>query len=150
MTSITKSASIAGWLLGRIADWFERFRESADIRALSASEIESIARDLRVQRAELEALIAHGRHGAKELSRLLDVFGIDERSIARKQPGVLHDLTMVCALCASKPRCNRETRAGTAALQYPEYCPNAYTIDALRKESLIPQAVDFLRRPACC
>ncbi|MGY0571964.1 DUF6455 family protein [Bradyrhizobium sp. RDM12] len=150
MTPVTSSASIMSRLWGRVADWFGRFRESAEIRALSASEIVSIARDLRIPRAEFEALVAHGRHGARELSRLLDVLGIDERSIARKEPGVLRDLTLVCALCVAKSRCNRETKAGTAALQYPEYCPNAYMIDALRKESSKPEVLDFLRGPACC
>ena len=150
MTTAIGSASIASKLIGRVAGWLGQFHRSADIRALGASEVESIARDLRIPRAELETLVAHSRQGAKELPQLLEALGIDEGSIAHKEPGVLRDLTLVCALCATKLRCNREMQSGTAALHYSEYCANSYTIDALRKVPSRPETIDLLRGPGCC
>ncbi|MGY3549122.1 hypothetical protein ACVWZ4_004511 [Bradyrhizobium sp. USDA 4472] len=150
MTTAIGSASIASRLIGRVADWLGQLLRSADIRALGTSEVESIARDLRIPRAELETLIAHSRQGAKELPQLLEALGIDEGSIADKEPGVLRDLTLVCSLCSTKFRCNREMQAGTAALHYPEYCANSYTIDALRKKPSRPETIDLLRGPGCC
>ncbi|WP_092239580.1 hypothetical protein [Bradyrhizobium sp. Gha] len=81
---------------------------------------------------------------------MLEGLGIDECAIARKEPGVLRDLTLVCALCSTKFRCNREIEAGTAALHYQDYCANSYTIDALRKESSRAEVAEFIRGPACC
>jgi hypothetical protein len=142
MASATKSESIAGRLISRFLDRLGRIRGAFDIRGLSASEVDSIAHDLHVSRAELETLVAHGRQGADELSKLLKAVGIDEMAIARKEPGVLRDITLVCALCVAKSRCNRETEAGTAARHYHEYCANSYIIDALKRkpkyEELVP------------
>lgn len=150
MTTAIESASIASKLIGRVADWLGRFHQSAEMRALDTSEVESIARDLRIPRAELETLVAHSGQGAKELPQLLKALGIDESAIARKEPGVLRDLTLVCALCSAKARCNREMEVGTAALHYPEYCANSYTIDALKKKPSKLEVVDLLRGPGCC
>jgi len=150
MTTAIGSASIASKLIGRVADWLGQFYRSAEVRSLGTSEVESIARDLRIPRAELETLVAHSRQGAKELPQLLEALGIDEGSIAHKEPGVLRDLTLVCALCATKLRCNREMQSGTAALHYSEYCANSYTIDALRKVPSRPETIDLLRGPGCC
>jgi Family of unknown function (DUF6455) len=133
MVSATKSESI-GRLIGRFSDWLGRLRDATDIRGLSASEVDSIARDLRVSRAELETLVAHGRQGADELPKLLKALGIDETAIAREEPGVLRDMTLVCALCVAKSRCNRELEARTAARHHHEYCANSYTIDALKRK----------------
>lgn len=151
MTSlVTECASIASRLIARVVDWLGRFHGSADVRALSACEVESIAQDLRISRAELEALVVHSQQGAKELPQLLKALGIDESAIARKEPSVLRDLTLACALCSTKFRCNREMEAETAALHYPEYCANSYTIDALKKKPSKLEVVDLLRGPGCC
>lgn len=134
MASATKSESIAGRLISRFLDRLGRIRCAFDIRGLSASQVESIAHDLHVSRAELETLVAHGRQGADELSKLLKAVGIDGMAIARKEPGVLRDITLVCALCVAKSRCNLETEAGTAARHHHEYCANSYIIDALKRK----------------
>ncbi|MFB9261936.1 hypothetical protein ACFFWD_01910 [Bradyrhizobium erythrophlei] len=146
MASATKAGSIAGRLIDRISDWLGRSRDVSDIRSLSAAEIGSIARDLRISRAELETLAAYGRQGREELTRLLKALGIDEAMIAHQEPGVLRDLAVVCALCVAKSRCNREIEAGTAALRYREYCANSYTLDALKTKPK-PGAVDTLHGP---
>jgi hypothetical protein len=149
MASATKSESIAGRLVGRFSNWIDRLRDASDIRGLSAAEVDSIAHDLRISRAELETRVAHGRQGAEELPRLLKALGIDDVTIARKEPGVLRDMTLVCALCVAKSRCNRELEAGTAAHHHREYCANSYTIDALERRPR-PDPVEFLRGPSCC
>jgi hypothetical protein len=131
MTSPTKSASITNRVIGRFSDWLGWLRDAADIRALSAAEIDSIAHDLRVSRAKLETLVSNGRQTAAELPRLLKALGIDETTIVRK-PGVLRDMRLVCALCVAKSRCNTDLDEGTARLHYREYCANSDTIDVLK------------------
>jgi chaperonin GroEL (HSP60 family) len=84
-----------------------------EIRKLSDTDIASIANNLRIPRSELETLAAHGQ-GAKELARLLNELGIEEAAVIRKEPGIICDMRMICALCVAKLRCGRELDDGTA------------------------------------
>jgi hypothetical protein len=126
------SESIAGRLFGRLSDWLGQDRDAADVHNLRVSEVDLIASDLRVSRAELEALVSRGRQRADELSKMLKALGIDESALAHKEPGVLRDMTLLCALCVAKSRCNHELESGAVAQRLHEYCTNSYTIDALQ------------------
>jgi hypothetical protein len=149
MAPATTSESIAGGLFGRLSNWIRWLRHASDIRALSADPIDSIAHNLRIPRAELEILVAHGRQGAEELPRLLRALGIDDVAIARQEPGVLRDMALVCALCVAKSRCRRELEVGTAALHHRQFCGNSSMIGALKRRSG-PDTVELLRGPSCC
>lgn len=129
MTLSTRATFIANRLLVGLADWFGRFDGSGG--GHGACEVDRIARDLRVSRAELEALVARGRQRSDELPKMLDAFDIDEPELAQREPGVLRDMALLCALCVAKSRCARELRSGTARRRLHEYCVNSFTIDAL-------------------
>lgn len=150
MTSVTRTESIAGRLIGKLTGFLDRFRDIGEIRNLSAAEADQVAHDLRISPAELETLVARGRHGADELPQMLKALGIDEAAIKRQEPGVLHDMRRVCALCIEKARCNRELEAGTAAVHHRDYCANTYTIDSLEKTPKGDQSELLLRGPCCC
>ncbi len=144
---MASAASIRDQFIARLSDWLGRLRDVADIRSLSACDVEAIAQELRISRTELETLAARGRQGAGELPKLLAALGLDGTSIAREEPGVMRDMAVVCALCVAKRRCHRELDAGTAVLNHREYCANSYTIDALGAPSKLNVAPD---RGPCC
>lgn len=150
MASATQTESIAGRLIGKLTGWVDRFRDIGEIRSLSAAEADQVAHDLRISPAELETLVARGRHGADELPQMLKALGIDENAVKREEPGVLNDMRRVCALCIEKSRCNSELEAGTAALHHREYCANTYTIDSLGMKPKPDQTDLQLRGPCCC
>ena len=50
-------------------------------------------------------------------------------------PAVVRDLQRTCLLCDHKSRCRRELAEGSAAQHFRDFCPNAYTFDALFKQS---------------
>jgi hypothetical protein len=150
MVSATRTESIAGRLIGKLTGFLDRFRDIGEIRSLSAAEADSVAHDLRISPAELETLVARGPQGAAELPQMLKALGIDEDAIKREEPGVLHDMRRVCALCIEKSRCNRELKAGTATLHHREYCANTYTIDSLEINAKPDQTDLLLRGPCCC
>ncbi|WP_454630098.1 hypothetical protein [Bradyrhizobium cenepequi] len=150
MASATGMESIAGRLIGRLMGFLDRFRDIGEIRSLSAAEVDSVAHDLRISPAELETLVARGRQGADELPQMLKALGIDENAILHEEPGVLHDMRRVCALCVEKSRCNRELEGGTAALHHRDYCANSYTIDTLGMQPKPDQTDLLLRGPCCC
>jgi hypothetical protein len=44
---------------------------------------------------------------------------------------IMRDLQRLCITCAQKKRCGHELAAGTAGENFREFCPNAYTLEAL-------------------
>jgi hypothetical protein len=133
MEAMMTSASdfTAGGLAERFVHWLRPRVDLREICKLSDTDIASIANNLRIPRSELETLAAHGQ-GAKELARLLNELGIDEAAVIRKEPGIMRDMRMICALCVAKLRCGRELDDGTATRTFNKYCSNNQTIRALR------------------
>ena len=50
----------------------------------------------------------------------------------------MRDLQRLCMVCAQKGHCQHELAQGTAAEHFREFCPNAYTLDALFKQKMRP------------
>ena len=48
-----------------------------------------------------------------------------------QEPLVMRDLQRLCTTCGDKGRCAHELADGTAAAHFHEFCPNAFTLDAL-------------------
>jgi hypothetical protein len=46
----------------------------------------------------------------------------------------MRDLQRLCISCSEKQRCAHELDVGSAAEHFRQYCPNAYTLDALLTE----------------
>jgi transcriptional regulator with XRE-family HTH domain len=126
-----KPHSIVEQLTQTFSDWLKHRRELNEMRQLNTSEFDRIASDLRVSPADLNELVRNGPHAADELPKLLKALGIDEKSLARIEPLVLHDMERVCALCHNKRECDRDLAAGTSAERYQGYCLNAPTIEQL-------------------
>jgi hypothetical protein len=118
---------------GLITRWKEMLagaRESAAFNTVVAD----IAHDLGLSADELQALAAKGDAAAKELPILLEGIRISLEKIAEKDPLVLRDLQRVCSTCDHKRQCDRDIAAGKLADNYERYCPNAYTLEALKRE----------------
>jgi len=126
-----KPHSIVEQLTQTFSDWLKHRQELNEMRQLNTSEFDRIASDLRVSHADLNELVRNGPHAADELPKLLKALGIDEKSLARIEPLVLHDMERVCALCHNKRECDRDLAAGTSAERYQGYCLNAPTIEQL-------------------
>jgi hypothetical protein len=43
----------------------------------------------------------------------------------------MRDMQRLCISCEAKQRCEHELTQGSAARHYREFCPNAFTLDAL-------------------
>lgn len=93
-----------------------------------------IAADIGVPSTELRALAAKGPNAAILLEKLLSKLCVDPAQLAKTSPAVMRDLQRLCVVCGQKERCQHELKEGTAAEHYREYCPNAFTLDALFKQ----------------
>lgn len=117
-------------MLHTLADWLRRRRERDELDALDADQRDRVAQDLGVSASELDYLVRES-HDPVQLPQMLKALGIDESALRRAAPALLRDMQRVCSLCAVSGECRYEIAEGTAALTYPEFCPNADTLAGL-------------------
>jgi hypothetical protein len=84
---------------------------------------------------ELRGLATKGPGAADVLQKMLLALSVDPKALAEADPAVMRDLQRICILCSQKGRCQHELAEGTAAEHFREFCPNAYTLDALFKQT---------------
>jgi len=140
-TDTQQPATIDG-VFGAIADWVRRFRSHAGnddtFGQCSPDEVKRIATDIGMSTAELRA-IAHKAPGSADLlQKMLVALGVDPDALAKRDPAVMRDLQRLCISCSHKRLCQHELAAGKAAAHFHEFCPNAFTLDALLKRESLP------------
>ena len=118
-----------------IAHWIKNYRYALGLRdemmQCSPEDVASIARDLKVSPRELVHLANKGPDAANLLRKMLLALGVDPEALASKDPAITQDLQRLCIICGHKKQCQHDLAAGTAAQNYQNYCPNAFTLDAL-------------------
>jgi hypothetical protein len=127
------------FVVNAIADWVNKYRSlhrmHDELGQCSPEDVMRIAADMGVPAAELRALAGKGSDSAKLLEKLLISLDVDPTQLADRSPAVMRDLQRLCVVCGQKERCRHELKAGTSAEHYREYCPNAFTLDALFQRS---------------
>jgi len=132
-----ENASYAGLesILNVIAQWVRKYRYARGIRDelmnCGPDEVANIARGLGVSPSELVNLASKGPEAATSLQKMLLALGVDPKSLASDDPIMMRDLQRLCIACGHKRQCEHDLAAGTAAENYRDYCPNAYTLDDL-------------------
>jgi len=122
--------------LARAAHWLrERGQVLAACRELdNCGEAERLAQDCGIPLSELRAIARKGPDAARELADMLKALGIDAAALDRTQPAVMRDLQHHCCLCDNKRECRDELSAGHGSANYGDFCINAETLTALKKE----------------
>jgi hypothetical protein len=122
-------------ILDAIAGWVKRYRYALGLRSELAhcgpEEIANTARELGLSSAELCGLASKGPHAADLLQKMLLALGVNPKALASQDPTIMRDLQRLCITCGQKKRCRHELAAGTAGENFREFCPNAYTLEAL-------------------
>jgi hypothetical protein len=122
-------------VLSAIAAWVNRYRRITGANRLfgdcSPDDVRQIASDLGMPAAELRALASKGPQAADLLEKLLIALCVDPETLAKTNPATMRDLQRLCIACNHKSRCQHELAQGTAAEHFHDFCPNAFTIDAL-------------------
>lgn len=92
-----------------------------------------MARDLNIGPTELVALAKKGPDAADLLQKLLAALGVDANALEHNDPLVMRDLQRLCTTCGDKRQCQFDLANGVSADNFRDYCPNAFTLDALLK-----------------
>jgi hypothetical protein len=122
-------------ILDAIANWVKKYRYAVGLRNEFAhcgrEEVVRTAREVGVSPQELVRLARKGPHAADQLPKLLLALGVDPKKLASNDPAMVRDLQRLCITCGHKRRCEHELAAGTAAKNYRNFCPNAFSLDAM-------------------
>lgn len=109
-------------------------RVSNEFDRCSPDEIELMAHDAGVSVSELRQLAERSADSASGLPRMMTALGVDGDEVRTREPQVMRDLERLCSGCQDKGRCERDLANGSAPAHYHEYCPNNFTLDALKAE----------------
>jgi pyrroloquinoline quinone (PQQ) biosynthesis protein C len=122
-------------ILDAIANWVKKYRYAAGLRDELArcrpEEVAQTAHELGLSSRELYRLASKGPHAADLLKKMLLALGVNPKTLASQDPLLMRDLQRLCISCDHKKQCKHELAAGTAAKHYRNFCPNAFTLDAI-------------------
>lgn len=123
------------FVLDAIAGWINKYRDldraNREFRYCSQEDVKRIASDLGLEASQLRSLAAKGPGAADLLQKMLVALSVDPKVLAESEPALMRDLQRLCIVCGQKGRCQHELAQGTAAEHFHEFCPNAYSLDAL-------------------
>ena len=132
-----RSYPTVNFVLSTIASWINKYRQITgahdEFGQCSPEDVSQIAKDLGVSKNELRSLAAKWPGSGDLVEKMLLALHVDPQVLASEQPAVMRDLKRLCVVCGQKSRCAHELKDGTAEGHFHEFCPNAFTLDALFK-----------------
>ncbi len=114
-----------------LALWLSHQRDHAGLNFSGNDEFDQLARAFGISSNELRHLI-NSAPDPLQLPEMLKALGIDEISLRRVQPALLHALERQCAQCVVVARCRHSLDRNVAAEDYEQFCPNAAVLAAFR------------------
>jgi hypothetical protein len=131
------------FVMRAIASWINKYRHMTETHdafgQCSPEDVSQIAKDLGVSTNELRTLAAKQPGAGDLVEKMLLSLHVDPQALASTQPAVMRDLKRLCVMCGEKSRCTHELKDGTADGHFQEFCPNAFTLDALFKMEQSPR-----------
>jgi hypothetical protein len=126
------------FVLDAVAGWINKYRQASSLydefERCSSEDVMQIAKDLGVPVSELRKLATKGPGAADLMKKMLIALRVDPHALVNTDPAVMRDLQRLCVVCSQKGRCEHELAKGTASEHFREFCPNAFTLDALFKQ----------------
>jgi hypothetical protein len=116
-----------------LAWWRARLKRSSepDFGCCDQTEIERMAKDVRMSASELRALARKGPKAADLLQRRMAALDLDPKEVAWLEPAVSRDLQRVCSMCKSHRQCAWDFARRAPLSAWKGYCPNTGTLEAL-------------------
>jgi hypothetical protein len=122
--------AIAGQVRGKVREFGERLAQSREIGGMSRTELDALARDVRIPADDIVTAVRLGPEVGSEAAAMMAQFGIDP---AHPGAGMFstRDAARTCLHCDERGRCHAELAAGTARQHAAEFCPNADVFESL-------------------
>lgn len=118
---------------GFFAQLIARWREQVELNQMPTDELGRLAHELGMSGDELAALAARGPHASDLLYERMEALGVAREDVDRVAHGLIRDLEKSCSCCADKSQCKRDLNAHPDDPVWKEYCPNAVSLEAIRR-----------------
>lgn len=128
----TTPATALDRLLAWCADAWNSASEAEMLAAMDPKTLDGLASDCGVSPDQLLRLAKAGPHAADEMAEMMRALNIDFTEVQAREPGLFRQMQSSCANCAAKGRCKSDLAAGTAAVDFIEYCRNADLLTEMR------------------
>jgi hypothetical protein len=132
---IVPGPSLLSRVRTRVSQWRNHLDLALDLKDLDPAQARRVLEARGVIQGEFWQLPAAARVSVLLLSHLMRVIGLSPERIRQQRPTVMQDLERVCASCGDRVRCERDLEQGHSRTTYRTFCPNADTLDALRREN---------------
>jgi hypothetical protein len=130
-TTQSPSYSLAlDWLARFAAATRRKWRNRRELQALPLTELSLIAADLSLNELQLRRLALRGETFPDAFRQMAAALEIAGNKLENDLP-LRRDMQVLCSLCDSKRRCQRELRNGSAAANFREFCPNTPNFEYL-------------------
>jgi hypothetical protein len=106
------------------------------LESLSLAGPQGFARETGTTEAALFKSTSRRLSGKGEpITRLLKAVSLDPERLSLTHPAAMRAMAVACSACDAKSLCRTDLDLHVSAATYPDYCRNAGTIDALRRET---------------
>ncbi len=127
-TLTTNRWNLAQALTEAWGNWRRRSVTRRELEGCDDDEIRRIAHDVGLSADSLKSLARYGPDAADLLKLRLRELDLGQTAI---ETAVMRDMQRCCTTCDSKQECAHEIEDRPKQANWPEYCPNAMTLDAL-------------------
>ena len=119
-------------LLARAFSWIMAHRtQEGRVAGLSNGDLRNLASDLGVTQADLLHVLPEGTPPRDLMDQMIRAHGLDSAVIRALPTAMVRDLEVTCSRCRNASRCERDLKAGQAAVNSHKYCGNAPTFEAM-------------------
>ncbi len=119
-------------LLTRAFSWIMTHRtQEGRVAGLSNGDLRNLAADLGVTQADLLHVLPEGTPPRDLMDQMIRAHGLDPAAIRALPTAMVRDMEVTCSRCQNASRCERDLKAGRAAVNSQHYCGNAPTFDAM-------------------
>lgn len=119
-------------LLARAFSWIMTHRtQEGRVAGLSNGDLRNLAADLGVTQADLLHVLPEGTPPRDLMDQMIRAHGLDPAVIRALPTAMVRDLEVTCSRCGNASRCERDLKAGQAAVNSHKYCGNAPAFDAM-------------------
>ena len=116
------------WLLTPLDDWCRFLMVAQELRDVDNECLDTL---LEARGSGPAPLSPEEAAKVRSVIQMLQSLDLNPEAIRLTQPEVMQKLKRACLGCTERSRCDHELAAGTAAVAYREFCPNAPRLNAL-------------------
>jgi hypothetical protein len=115
-------ATLFDGLFAPLNHWGHLLEVAQELRSIDGEFMDTM---LEAYASGPRALSPNEINKVRSLVQLLKQLNLDPEAIRRELPETMHELETACVDCTQRTRCGHELAAGTAAVTYERFCPNA-------------------------